>query len=77
MTPLLYGVFGALGYGAALYDSGSARFSSSSTQHNEHEHNSASHSTLTGYLFSFCATGSILETILRERDTRRIALFGL
>lgn len=35
------------------------------------------HSIVTAYLLSYCAPGSMLDTILSERDSRRIAYFGL
>jgi zinc transporter 5/7 len=67
--------FGILGYVATLLD-GSQGFVSNAAQHKEHEHKSANASLLTTFLLTLCRPGSVMDTILREQDSRRIAYFG-
>lgn len=75
MSPYSYWAFGALGWLAALLD-GTTRFGSKVVQHKEHDHKPASSSLFTTFLIRFCSPGSVMDTILRERDSRRIAYFG-
>jgi zinc transporter 5/7 len=78
--PFVYGALCTLAYIAALAD-GSVSSSSRSELHKKehrhsHEHNPGKHSMLTAYILTFCAPGSVFDTIMRERDSRRIAYFG-
>lgn len=75
MSPYAYWTFGALGWFAALLD-GTERFGSKAVQHKEHDHKPTRSSLFTTFLLKFCFPGSVMDTILRERDSRRIAYFG-
>lgn len=75
MSLYAYWIFGALGWFATLLD-GTERFGSKVVQHKEHDHKSAHSSLLTTFLLKLCSPGSVMDTILRERDSRRIAYFG-
>jgi zinc transporter 5/7 len=78
--PTIFGALCALGYIATHLDGlkTSTYESAHHKDHHDHSHSHTpiSHSRLTAYLLSFCAPGSIVDTILRERDSRRIAYFG-
>ncbi|KAF2402623.1 cation efflux protein [Trichodelitschia bisporula] len=54
-----------------------SRASSHTHSHTHASHTHASHSRLTGLLLRRCNAGGVMESILRERDSRRIAYFGL
>jgi zinc transporter 5/7 len=86
-VPLVFTVLSALGYCAALFDDRASSIASSTprkqhTHHHhshdqhKHDHPSIKYSKLTGALLKFCTPGSIVDTVMRERDTRRIAYFG-
>ncbi|TLD35374.1 hypothetical protein E2P81_ATG11493 [Venturia nashicola] len=75
MSPYAYWTFGAFGWFAILLD-GTERFGSKVVQHKEHDHKPAHSSLFTMFLLKFCSPGSVMDTILRERDSRRIAYFG-
>ncbi|KAF2436209.1 hypothetical protein EJ08DRAFT_692092 [Tothia fuscella] len=85
--PLVFTVLSTLGYVAAVLD-GKQLSPPHSPHHKNHDHHSPDHhkshdhsskmkhSRLTGALLKLCTSGSIMDTIMRERDTRRIAYFG-
>ncbi|KAE9973645.1 hypothetical protein BLS_003484 [Venturia inaequalis] len=75
MSPYVYWTFGALGWFATLLDD-TERFGSKVAQHKEHDHKPTHSSLFTTFLLKFCSPGSVMDTILRERDSRRIAYFG-
>jgi zinc transporter 5/7 len=73
MIPLLFAVFCIAGYFVAL------QFSAPDFGHFKETNrtkNGETHSIFTAYLLSYCAPGSMLDTILGEKDSRRIAYFA-
>jgi zinc transporter 5/7 len=42
----------------------------------KHNHHHRDHSRLTGYLLRLTSPGSVIHSILQEKDSRRIAYFG-
>lgn len=79
----------ALAYGAIFFDTRNSRphshghshsghkhpHSHSHTRHDHHLH--GNHSRLSEFLINRCTPGSILHSILLEKDSRRIAYFGM
>jgi hypothetical protein len=43
----------------------------------EHDHQHGKHTRFTGYVLTFTTPGSVVHTILSERESRRIAYFGM
>lgn len=77
MMPFIFGAFCFISYVVSLYDGRGIK--PDFIQFPDSQRPAPvlrDHSMLTAYLLSFCPPGSILETILSERDSRRIAYFG-
>jgi zinc transporter 5/7 len=78
--PFVYEALCILAYMAALFDGSASSYSRSELHkkehHHTHNHSPIKHSILTAYILTFCIPGSVLDTIMRERDSRRIAYFG-
>ncbi|KIW05513.1 uncharacterized protein PV09_03396 [Verruconis gallopava] len=73
VMPFAFAIFCAAGYFVAL------EFTAPDFGHFKEprsKHGKRDHSMLTEYLLSYCAPGSMLDTILSERDSRRIAYFA-
>jgi zinc transporter 5/7 len=75
MTPFVFGAFCVASYFVALQSSAPDFGHFKESKRPRHGH--SDHSMLTAYLLSYCAPGSMLDTILSERDSRRIAYFAL
>jgi zinc transporter 5/7 len=81
-TPIVSAALCSLAYFAVLFDisaSPSSRHEHHEQEHGHqhaHGHASAKHSFLTAYILTFVTPGSIVDSIMRERDSRRIAYFG-
>lgn len=80
----------ALLFGAVAFDTGSAMFPAHSAVHSHshsdsghkhavvHDHHlHGNHSKLSAFLIARCTPGSIIHSILIEKDSRRIAYFGV
>ena len=75
MIPFIFAAFCIAGYYVALQSSAPdfGHFKESSRKGKDGKE----YSMFTGYLLSYCAPGSMLDTILSEKDSRRIAYFTL
>jgi zinc transporter 5/7 len=75
VIPFAFAIFCAAGYYVALRSSAPdfGHFKESTIRKGK---DGQSYSIFTGYLLSYCAPGSMLDTILSERDSRRIAYFA-
>ena len=84
------GGLSALSFLAVLYDTNDASLSHSHTHdshdhahnvhshsHHHHQHEERGHSALTNFVLAQCEPGSLIYSILSEKDSRRIAYFTM
>jgi zinc transporter 5/7 len=74
MIPFVFAAFCVAGYFVALQSSAPDFGHFKDSKHSKQ--GGRDHSFVTAYLLSYCAPGSMLDTILSERDSRRIAYFA-